>query len=134
MFTKTILSAAVVGALLSTTAYAATEASAWTDLNLRAGPGPMYQIVGVIPADGIVSVEGCLDTASWCKVSFDGIEGWASGDYLTAMVESTPVVMAISASTRPYKIATQRNGKRSSFELLSTRRGATESVSRSRSG
>lgn len=93
MFTKTILSAVVVGALLSTTAHAATEASAWTDLNLRAGPGPMYQIVGVIPANGIVSVEGCLDTASWCKVSFDGIEGWASGDYLTAMVESTPVVI-----------------------------------------
>ena len=93
MFTKTMYATAIVGALLSTAAQAATEASAWTDLNLRAGPGPMYEIVGVIPAEGIVAVEGCLDAANWCKVSFDGTVGWASGDYLTAMVDSTPVVV-----------------------------------------
>lgn len=92
MFTKTLLTA-TAGMLLSTSAYAATEATAWTDLNLRAGPGPVYEIVGVIPADGVVTVEGCLDSANWCKVSFDGTEGWASGDYLTAMVDNTPVVV-----------------------------------------
>ena len=93
MFTKTMCATAIVGALLSTGVQAATEATAWTDLNVRAGPGPMYEIVGVIPADGIVAVEGCLDAASWCKVSFEGKEGWASGDYLTAMVDSTPTVV-----------------------------------------
>lgn len=93
MFTKTMCATAIFGALLSTGAHAATEASAWTDLNLRAGPGPMYEIVGVIPAEGVVTVEGCLDAANWCKVSFDGLEGWASGDYLTAMVANTPVVV-----------------------------------------
>lgn len=93
MFPKTLLSAAVAGVLLSSAAQAATEASAFTDLNLRAGPGPTYQIVGVIPANGVVSVEGCLDTANWCKVAYDGTEGWASGDYLTAMVENAPVVI-----------------------------------------
>lgn len=92
MFTKTIL-IATVGTLLSTGAYAATEATAWTDLNLRAGPGPVYEIVGVIPADGVVAVEGCLDSANWCKVAFEGTEGWASGDYLAAMVDNTPVVV-----------------------------------------
>ena len=93
MFTKTVCVAAFVGALSSSAAFAATEASAWTDLNLRAGPGPMYEIVGVSPANASVSVEGCLDAASWCKVSFEGKEGWASGDYLTAMVDSTPTVV-----------------------------------------
>ena len=93
MFTKTICATAVFGALFATAAQATTEASAWTDLNLRAGPGPMYEIVGVIPAQGVVSVEGCLEAANWCKVSFGGAEGWASGDYLTAMIDSTPVVV-----------------------------------------
>lgn len=92
MFTK-CLAIATVGTLLSTGAYAATEATAWTDLNLRAGPGPIYEVVGVIPTNGVVSVEGCLDSANWCKVSFDGTEGWASGDYLTAMMDNAPVVV-----------------------------------------
>lgn len=92
MFTKS-LAIATVGTLLSTGAYAATEATAWTDLNLRAGPGPVYEVVGVIPTNGVVSIEGCLESANWCKVSFDGTEGWASGDYLTAMVDNTPVVV-----------------------------------------
>lgn len=93
MFAKTLLSATIAGLLLSTTAQAATEAQAFTDLNLRAGPGPTYAIVGLIPAEGVVSVEGCLEAANWCKVAFQGTEGWASGDYLTAMVENTPVVV-----------------------------------------
>ena len=90
---KTMLTAASAAVLMSTTAYAATEASAFTDLNLRAGPGPTYQIVGVIPANAVVSVEGCLEAANWCKVAFEGTQGWASGDYLTAMVENNPVVV-----------------------------------------
>ena len=93
MFTKTVWAPALLTALVSTAAHASTEASAWTDLNMRVGPGPMYQIMGVIPADGMVSVLGCLDAANWCKVSYNGTEGWASGDYLTAMVDSTPVVV-----------------------------------------
>lgn len=92
MFAKTVL-IATAATLFSTSAFAATEASAWTDLNLRAGPGPVYQIIGVIPANGVVSVDGCLDSASWCKVSFEGTEGWASGDYLTALVDNTPAVV-----------------------------------------
>ena len=34
--------------------------TAWTDLNLRAGPGPAYPIVAVIPAQTAVDVGGCL--------------------------------------------------------------------------
>lgn len=93
MISKTLLSAALIGALMSTTAHAATEAQAFTDLNLRAGPGPMYAITGLIPAEGVVTVEGCLEAANWCKVAYQGTEGWASGDYLTAMVDNAPVVI-----------------------------------------
>lgn len=93
MLKKTAASAFVAGLLSYSAASAATEATAWTDLNLRSGPGAMYEVVGVIPAEGVVSVEGCLDAASWCQVTYEGMSGWASGDYLTAMVDDAPVAI-----------------------------------------
>ena len=58
----------------------------------------------------------------------------AINPFSTSSEVCTPVVIAKSANNRPYRIATQRNGRRSSFELLSTSRGVTSSASRSRSG
>ena len=46
----------------------------------------------------------------------------------------TPLVRARSAWTRPYRMAIQRSGRRSSSEVLSTRLGTTSRVSMSRSG
>ena len=74
--------------LMASTAFAETTATAFTDLNLRAGPDVSYEILGVIPASQAVAVDGCLEASNWCRVSFDGMTGWASGEYLTAMVES----------------------------------------------
>jgi len=89
MFTKTAVSALAL-LIVAGTASAQSEASAYTDLNLRAGPGPMYEIIGLIPADMVVSVAGCLEAASWCEVTYNGMTGWASGDYLVAMVDEAP--------------------------------------------
>lgn len=85
---KATLTATVAGMALATSAFAETTATAWTDLNLRAGPGPAYDIVSVIPAAQNVTVDGCLDASNWCRVTHDDVNGWASGDYLTAMVEA----------------------------------------------
>lgn len=74
--------------LLATTALGQTTATAFTDLNLRAGPAVSYEIIGVIPASQAVMVDGCLEASNWCRVSYGEMNGWASGDYLTAMVES----------------------------------------------
>lgn len=74
--------------LLASTAFAETSATAYTDLNLRAGPGVNYEILGVIPASQAVTVDGCLDASNWCRVSLGEVSGWASGDYLTTMVEA----------------------------------------------
>lgn len=68
-------------------------ATAYTDLNLRAGPGVGYPIVGVIPANQPVEVAGCLAEASWCRVTAAGTDGWASGDYLTTVLEDQPVAI-----------------------------------------
>ena len=62
------------------TAMSGTTATAAAELNLRAGPGPDMEIIDVIPADGEVTVEGCLESANWCRVTLDGTTGWAYGD------------------------------------------------------
>ncbi|SMX36668.1 DUF1236 domain-containing protein [Maliponia aquimaris] len=85
---------AAVSAIALTTAGAAQAAVGYavTDLNLRAGPGPQYEVLGVIDAEAATDVVGCLPEANWCKVIHDGQEGWAYGDYLTAsLVAPLPI-------------------------------------------
>ncbi|WP_375691872.1 DUF1236 domain-containing protein [Pseudooceanicola sp. LIPI14-2-Ac024] len=92
---KHIAIASTLGALTATSALAATNATAMTDLNLRTAPGPQAQIIDVIPGEAMVSVEQCADISQWCKVTYDGQEGWAYGAYLNAPMEGTaePVVV-----------------------------------------
>ena len=73
------------------------QAVAATDLNIRSGPGPFFDILGVIPGGTEVAVDGCLEAASWCKVDFNDLTGWSSSDYLAVGVED----LAIALSTRP---------------------------------
>jgi len=91
MTMKVYLGTTVAGLLLATSAFGETTATAWTDLNLRAGPGPMYEITTVIPATETVVVRGCLDASNWCEVQYAEVSGWAYGDYLTAMIDSVAV-------------------------------------------
>ncbi|MGR3454300.1 DUF1236 domain-containing protein [Pseudooceanicola sp.] len=84
---KRIAIASTIGALTATTALAATDATATTDLNLRAGPGPKAEIISVIPGEAMVSVEQCASNSQWCRVSYDGQQGWAYGAYLNAPVQ-----------------------------------------------
>jgi uncharacterized protein YraI len=86
--------AAVSGFLaLSSSALAQTAATATTDLNVRSGPGPQYEVVGVIPSDGSATVSGCLEDSKWCQVAHDGTEGWAYSDYLAADLSGERVVI-----------------------------------------
>ncbi len=78
--------------------YAQTaQAIAATDLNIRSGPSPFYDIIGVIPGGTEVAVGGCLDAAAWCQVDFNGLTGWASSDYLAVGVDD----IAVSLASRP---------------------------------
>lgn len=88
MNAKIVLGTAVAGVLLATSAFAETSATAWTDLNLRAGPDVTYPIIAVIGADQEVTVDGCLEVSNWCRVGYGEFDGWASGEYLTAMVQA----------------------------------------------
>lgn len=106
MFSKKILGLSMIGVLMASAAMAETQAAAWTDLNLRAGPGPYYQILGVIPANELVDVQGCLEGATWCKLTYGEIEGWAAGNYLTATVADAPVALTVAGPTIVLKTVT----------------------------
>ena len=92
MVTIKTMSAALAALLIS--GGVAAAASTTTDLNMRSGPGPEYQVVGVIPSGAPVDVLGC--SGSWCQVNYAGRAGFASASYLSgdargaAMVPSAP--------------------------------------------
>jgi uncharacterized protein YraI len=86
--------ALLTAAALAGVASAQTAATATTDLNVRAGPGPEYPVVGVIAANGSATINGCLEGSKWCTVTFDGGQGWAYSDYLAAQFGGNTVVLS----------------------------------------
>ena len=98
MKTVFLSSALAAASVLALTGVAAAEsmASATTDLNIRSGPGPEHEVVGVIGASEEATVQGCIESSKWCQVSHDGIDGWAYSDYLTGTYEGVdePVVLS----------------------------------------
>ncbi|GGD31353.1 hypothetical protein GCM10011335_37980 [Aureimonas glaciei] len=95
--------------MLSGAALAQTAVTATTDLNVRAGPGPQYQVVGAIPADGSATIEGCLENSKWCRVSFDGQAGWAYSDYLTTDFSGQRVIITERRADVGVPVATYDN-------------------------
>ena len=92
---KSITAAAVAALLVAGPALAQTTATAGTELNVRAAPSPMGEITGVLAAGDQVTIDGCLEGITWCKVS-GAADGWASGQYLTVEEgsEAVPLVNA----------------------------------------
>lgn len=94
MHRKFLVSAAA-GALFALTgsAFAQSAVVVTTDLNVRAGPGPQHQVLGVIGAGQSANLNGCLEASKWCIVAFEGGEGWVYSDYLTGDFGGTQVVV-----------------------------------------
>ncbi len=101
---KKVVGLSLAGMMLASTALAETTATASTDLNLRAGPGPNYKIVDVIAANDATMVEGCLAESNWCKVDYNGTAGWAYGDYLT--VQNNGEVVALYPNREVVEVST----------------------------
>ncbi|MCY1126565.1 SH3 domain-containing protein [Frigidibacter sp. RF13] len=110
MFKKLVISAGIVG-LMGSGAAMAMESAATTDLNLRQGPGPQYAIVGVIPAGAAVEVEGCVDAANWCQVTYEGNTGWSFGDYLTTKVGEEPMILTMDRTKTQVKTVVYEENK-----------------------
>ena len=98
------------GALLATTALsgtaAAEQAYATTSLNMRAGPGPQYPVVAVIPGEQGVTIHGCTDSMSWCDVTWGRERGWAYAQYLAYYTAGQAVIVA-GSQVEPPKVEYQ---------------------------
>lgn len=94
MHSKLLVSAAV-GALLALTgaAFGQSAVVATTDLNIRAGPGPQHQVLGVIGAGQSATLNGCLEGSKWCVIAFENGDGWVYSDYLAGDFGGTRVVV-----------------------------------------
>ncbi len=91
---KKLLVSTAAGLLaFSGAAFAQVAVSATTDLNVRAGPGPQHQVVGMIGAGQSANLNGCLDSSKWCTVAYEGGEGWVYSDYLTGDFGGNQVVL-----------------------------------------
>ena len=85
---KIALLAAASALLLSAGAASAAPAVAEAAVNLRAGPGTQYPVIGSIPSGATVDIAGC--TGSWCQVDFAGETGFANRRYLAMAGEAGP--------------------------------------------
>ena len=79
--TLTVISAIAMGAALPAVAQT-TTAKAGTELTVRSEPTPFGAIQGVLETNQEVTIDGCLQDVSWCKISSGEMMGWASGQYL----------------------------------------------------
>jgi SH3-like domain-containing protein len=75
---RSLFSAGVFAAALAVPV-AASAAIATGNVHLRAGPGTDFASRVVVPAGAHLRVFGC---ASWCRVSYGGIQGWVSSAYV----------------------------------------------------
>nr|WP_274706905.1 SH3 domain-containing protein [Allorhizobium sonneratiae] len=71
----------------------AAQAFATANVNLRAGPSTGYPAVNVVPAGSPVEIYGCLSTANWCDVRYQGYRGWMSGSYIQTVYSSRRVYL-----------------------------------------
>lgn len=92
---KSLLFPAVAGMLtvMSGAAFADTAVSAVTDLNVRAGPGPQYPVIGVLAAGQSATLNGCIENSKWCTIAEAGGQGWVYSDYVTADIGGSRVVL-----------------------------------------
>lgn len=103
MSIKKIILGSAIALTAAAPAFAAVDATAAADLNLRSGPGSMYESLTVIPAGEAATIDGCVEGAEWCQVSYNGTSGWAYGPYL-----AVPVGEEVAAiSTQPQSVTVE---------------------------
>lgn len=92
-----LIRAATAGLILAAgvpAAFADTNATVTTDLNVRAGPGPQYPVLGVAPGGSTAALEGCIEGSLWCRVNAGGVSGWAYSKYLQTESGGSTVVIS----------------------------------------
>jgi uncharacterized protein YraI len=75
-----VVTVALATVFFAGSAFANVATTATADLNVRAGPGTEFEVVGVVGNGESVSIRGCLEGSKWCALS--GSDGWVYSDYL----------------------------------------------------
>ncbi len=87
------VAALAVGALgglsIKSAGASAGSAKATVALNLRSGPSTSHKVLRVIPAGGVVSLQGGTDSG-FTYVAYDGTYGWAYSQYLGPSEQQGP--------------------------------------------
>lgn len=66
------------------------------DINVRAGPGKSYEIVGVLEKGATVNIIGRAEDNSWYKIEAeDGLEGWISAALLRPHDPAEPTLVPV---------------------------------------
>lgn len=108
MHIKFLGAAAAVALLaLGGSAFAQSAVVATTDLNVRAGPGPHHEVVGVIGSGQQATLDGCMEGSKWCVVAFNGGQGWVYSDYLTGDFGGEQIVLSDRPSDSEVAIVEQ---------------------------
>lgn len=110
---QTLLLGGALGALIAFggAAFAQTAVTATTDLNVRAGPGPQYPVVGVLGASQSTTLNGCLQDSKWCSVATQAGDGWVYADYLTGDFGGTTVVLSQRPTTSEVTVVEAPKGE-----------------------
>ena len=86
--------------LLGSATYAAAEVRfATSNLNLRAGPGPAFGVIAVLPAGTKMSVQKCGD--EWCRVQLGRQVGYVSADLVKTGVDTYASAVPQPAPVEP---------------------------------
>ena len=60
----------------------AAPALTTANVNFRQGPGTNFGSLGTVPSGTQVEMENCDDSGAWCSISYNGQNGFVSGQYL----------------------------------------------------
>lgn len=81
---KLFTAVAAVALGMAGAANAQDNVIASSDLDVRAGPGRDYPVLGVLGIDREATLRGCETTSSWCEISSGSLAGWVDSQYLVA--------------------------------------------------
>jgi uncharacterized protein YgiM (DUF1202 family) len=86
--------------------------TATTDLNVRAGPGIGYPVLGLLETGQSAQITGVGPQGGWWQIRLDGAadeRGWVSAAYITARnTQNVPVALSPGLPTPPVTVANWR--------------------------
>lgn len=85
-----LIGAAVLAMVLGTPGVAmAHQGMTTAEVNLRTGPGLEHDVITTISDQRALEIEGCMEDAQWCRVSWQGTEGWMHSDFVAVTGNGT---------------------------------------------